>query len=85
MGHIFRSQWSEMAAHSHVLNCHAESLKFLLDLKVLTSPYQRSLKVFDVILAIELKYVNYYFVDFVLKPNCIIIGECVLKVLLKVL
>lgn len=62
-----------MAAHSHVLNCHTESLKFLLDLKVLTSPYQHSPRVFDVILAIELKYVNYYFVDFVLKPNCIII------------
>lgn len=30
-------------------------------------------KTFDVILAIEQKYVNYYFVDFVLKAHCIII------------
>lgn len=44
-----------------------------MDLKVLTGPYQHSLKVFDVVLAIEQKYANYYFVDFVLKPHCIII------------
>jgi hypothetical protein len=44
-----------------------------LDLKALTGPYQHSPEVFDVILAIEQKYVNYYFVDFVLKAHCIII------------
>lgn len=39
----------------------------------INQPYQHSLEVFDVVSAIELKYVNYYFVDFLLKPDCIII------------
>lgn len=61
------------------------SLKFLRDSKVLPGPSQHSPKVFDVILAIELKYANYHFVDFVPKPDCIIICACAPRALLRVL
>lgn len=39
--------------------------------------------VFSFILAIELKNVNYYFVDLVLDPSRITTGECVLKRIVK--
>lgn len=39
----------------------------------INKPLSAFSKGFDVVLAIELKYVNYYFVDFLLKPDCIII------------